>query len=434
MRRRLTLGIATAAVVAASALLGGVLDASPAAPDEARPASAARLSSGFAAGDTTALVAQLETRVRQLPDGRTLDLLGLAYQQRARETGDPSFYGRSETALRGALRLDRNDVTAVGGLASLALSRHRFREALALGRRARALSPSTARTYGALGDALVELGRYGEAFRAFDTMARLKPSLSSYARVSYARELLGDQAGAERAMRLALDAALNQGEPEAWTRVQLGKLYWSHGDTGAAAAQYRAALRAFPASVAALDGLAQVEAGRGRLAAAIGLERRAVDEMPLPQYVAALGDLYRVAGRPELARRQYALIGAIDRLLRANGVRTELEIALFQADHGIRLPQALQRARVARAERPSIDGDDVLAWALARNGRCGEARAWSKRALRLGTQDALKFFHRAEIEHCLGHGAEARAWYSRALALNPHFSLLFSTRAKAALR
>ena len=432
MRRRLTLGFATAAALALAGLLGGVLHASPAPPGEARPATAARLSNGFAAGDTRSLVAQLETRVRRVPDGRTLDLLGLAYQQRARETGDPSFYGRSETALDDALRIDRTDVTAVGGLASLALSRHRFREALALGRRARTLSPSTARTYGVIGDALVELGRYGEAFRSFDTMSRLRPSPSSYARVSYGRELLGDRRGAEQAMRLAVEAALNQGEPEAWTRVQLGKLHWSHGNLEAAAAQYRAALRAFPGAVGALDGLAQVAAARGHLPAAIGLERRAVDTVPLPQYVAALGDLYSAAGRPALARRQYALIGAIDRLLQANGVRTDLEIALFQVDHGIRLPQALRRARVAQAERPSIDGDDVLAWALARNGRCGEALTWSKRALRLGTQDALKLFHRAEIERCLGH-ADARVWYRRALALNPHFSLLFSPRAKAAL-
>ena len=168
--------------------------------------------------------------------------------------------------------------------------------------------------------------------------------------------------------------------------------------------------------------------------AAIELEQRAVDTVPLPQFVASLGDLYRADGKPRLALRQYGLIGAIDRLLRANGVRTDLEIALFQVDHRIRLRDALRRARAAHAERPSIDGDDVLAWALARNGRCGEALGWSKRALRLGTQDAVKFFHRAEIERCLGRGAEARRWYARAVGLNPHFSLLFSARAKAALR
>jgi len=67
-----------------------------------------------------------------------------------------------------------------------------------------------------------------------------------------------------------------------------------------------------------------------------------------------------------------------------------------------------RRARVGRAERPSIDGDDVLGWAFYKNGRCGEALAHSRRALRLGTHDALKIFHRGMIELCLGRRAEGR--------------------------
>jgi len=51
-------------------------------------------------------------------------------------------------------------------------------------------------------------------------------------------------------------------------------------------------------------------------------------------------------------------------------------------------------------------------------------------ALRLGTQDALKFFHRGYIERCLGHDAVAKTWFRGALALNPHFSLLWSPTAK----
>ena len=63
----------------------------------------------------------------------------------------------------------------------------------------------------------------------------------------------------------------------------------------------------------------------------------------------------------------------IERLLVANGVKIDLETALFDVDHGIRLRRVVALARAARADRPSIDGDDVLGWALARNGRCGEA-------------------------------------------------------------
>jgi len=154
---------------------------------------------------------------------------------------------------------------------------------------------------------------------------------------------------------------------------------------------------------------------------------------PLPQFVGLLGDLYRSDGRLVLARRQYQLVGVIQRLLVANGVKTDLETALFDVDHGIGVRHALVLARRAEANRPSIDGDDVLAWALARNGRCGEALRWSRQALRLGTHDALKLFHRGMIERCLGQDAKARSYLHGALALNPHFSIVWSPVARKLL-
>jgi tetratricopeptide (TPR) repeat protein len=443
MRRRLLIAGAAAALAAAALSLGDALQgggsgraAAPATPSAVRSDSAlvgAGAGAGLRSAATT--VTQLQARLRANPgDARSYALLGLAYEQRARETGDPTYYPKADGALHRALALAPNDLVATGGLASLALSRHRFREALALGHKALRISPTTALTYGIVGDAQLELGRYDKAFRAFDTMARLKPGLASYSRVSYGRELLGQTAGAIQAMRLAVDAATSEREPTAWTHWQLGKLYWSVGRLDAAEHEYRAALAAFPGYVYALDALAQVESARGDVSKAIALERHAVDEIPLPQFVGSLGDLYRTAGRPELARRQYQLVGIIQRLLVANGVKTDLETALFDVDHTIRLPHALALARRAHADRPSIDGDDVLAWALARNGQCGEALPWSRRALRLGTRDALKLFHRGMIERCLGRRAAARAFLGRALALNPHFSILWAPVARKALR
>jgi tetratricopeptide (TPR) repeat protein len=423
--KRLLLGGAAAALTAAALLLGGVLTGG-----SAREAAAVPLASGLAETDA-ALLPRLQEQVRENPrDPRGLALLGLAYQQRARDTGDPTYYTKSAGVLTRALQYAPNDLLATSGLGALALSRHRFRTALVLGRRAVALSPTTARGYGVLGDALLELGRYRQAFATFDRMVSLKPSLSSYARISYARELIGDVRGAASAMRLAIDAAVGQPEALAWSHTQLGKLFWSQGHVAAAEREYLNALAVRRAYVYALDGLAQVEAAHGRLQAAIALELRAVDEIPLPQFVASLGDLYRVTGADAAARRQYALIGVIRRLFRANGVKTDLETALFDVDHAIRLPRALQLARAARADRPSIDGDDVLAWALTRNGRCTEALPYAKRALRLGTRDAVKLFHLGMVERCLGHEAEARQWFRRALALNPHFSVLWAPVAR----
>jgi len=435
-----TAGASVAAATAVVLLLGGIFRDSSSAttsPSIESPAATAQFQAGFSAGgnSTAAAVGKLEAKLRIDPnDVRSLDALGLAYQQRARETGDPAYYTKSEEALNRALRLAPRDLTATSGLGSLALSRHRFAEALVLGRRAHAISPTTALNYGIKGDALVELGRYPAAFEAFDTMATLRPGLSSYARVSHGLELLGRVPEAIETMKLAVQAAAGQGEPEAWTRFQLGKLYWSIGRVAAAEQQDRAALRVFPGYHYALDALSRIEAAKGHTRAAVALQQQAVDRIPLPQYVAQLGDLYAVDGQKQAAARQYALIAVIERLLVANGVRTDLETALFDVDHGIRLPAALGLARTARAERPSIDGDDVLAWALYRNGRCGEALAHSKQALRLGTRDALKLFHRGMIERCLGDREASRNTLRRALALNPYFSILWAPVARKALQ
>jgi tetratricopeptide (TPR) repeat protein len=429
MRRRLTFLGAAAVLTAAALLLGGAFrGGGRAARAEAVPAVVPNAS-------TAQRVAELQTRLRAIPDDAAAwGQLGIAYEQRARETGDPSYYSKAAGSLKRALRFRPHDLVATSGLGSLALSRHRFGLALRIGREAQRLSPKTAGPYAILGDALVELGRYREAFQAFDTLAALKPGLTAYSRVAYGRELLGDTAGAIQAMRLAVDAATAEREPSAWTHWQLGKLYWSIGRVAAAERQYRAALAVFPGYVYALDAFAQAEAGRGRVQAALALEQRAVDGIPLPQFVGFLGDLYAASGEKRLAAHQYGLVDVIRRLLVANGVKTDLETALFQVDHGIRLRQSLALARLAQRERPSIDGDDVLAWALARTGRCGEALRYSNLALRLGTNDAVKFFHRGVIERCLGDGAAARTWFGRALRRNPHFSLLWAPVAREELR
>ena len=66
---------------------------------------------------------------------------------------------------------------------------------------------------------------------------------------------------------------------------------------------------------------------------------------------------------------------AIDRVQRASGVNTDLELALFRIDHGRGLAAATSQALAAYRARPSIDAADVVAWGLARSGRCVEAQA-----------------------------------------------------------
>lgn len=413
------------------ALLGGALR--EASPRDANAAEAA--SSEFfgrqRARDTVGLVKQYQAAVRANPkDAKATTNLGLAYQQRYRESADPTYLSRAGGLFRRALAVQPSNAVAANGLATLALSRHEFRSGLVLARKAQRLAPHSADPYGAIGDALLELGRYDQAFAAFDKMTELRPSLAAYARIAYARELTGRPQAAVDAMSLALDVSGGTREPAAWTLVELGKLHFNAGRLGEARTSFRSALQILPGYVYGLDWLARTEAARGRYGQAVIHAQQAVDAVPLPQFVATLADIHSASGNRAAAREQYALIGAIERLLRASGVNSDLELALFRVDHGVRLKETLELAQRARAGRPSIYGDDVVAWALARNGRCDEALAYSKRSLRLGTKDASLYFHRGMIERCLGRDAAAGRWFARALETNPHFSLIWATTAR----
>ncbi len=438
MRRRTTLlvGSALAVALVLGSLVGGVLAES----SSSLPAAAPRIvpdgtSAGPAGGGTAASVAKLEAAIRARPgDPQTLTQLGFAYQLRWRETADSSFLPRSETALRRALRRDPDYPNAVLGLGSLALIRHEFRAALTYGRRAQRLLVDSGRPQGVIGDALVELGRYDEAFRAFERMVKRLPGLASYARVAYARELTGDPEGAIAAMRLALEAAAGQPESTAWAHVELAKLQLGSGRFSAASRQAREALRAFPGYPAARLVLARIEAARGRSDRAIAAARRAVESVPTLESVALLADLLERAGKKSESRQQRKTGAVIQQLLAANGVQVDLESAVYRADRGIRPAETVRLARRARAARPSIYGDDALAWALARAGRCAEARPLAERALRLGTKDPLLYFHRGYAEGCAGDRAAMRGWYARALERNPGFSVRWAPFARAVLR
>jgi len=443
-KARLGIAIVAAGLAAAVTLLGGAFSGSArVSPLEVLAANAAgspeqralgRLLSGLSGGNTAGYVRKLERRVARRPrDADALTVVALAYQQRARETGDPTYYRLSGSALHRASAAGGLAPLIVQGEASLANTQHRFRKGLRLAGRAVGLDPYNGGAYGALGDALLNLGRYRQAFKVYDRMALLAPGVASFTRVANGRELLGRPAAAAEADELALEAGSAVPENVAWAAVQLGNVRFNAGRLTEAAAAYRRALRLLPGYVHAEAGLARIEASEGRYRRAIARLRRVVDVLPIPAYVIMLGDTLRASGRQTAARRQYSLVGAIERLFAANGVRTELQTALFDLDHNRNVRDALERARAAFASAPSIYAEDALAWGLFRAGRCEEARAHSAHALRLGTRDALLIFHRAMIERCLG-STSAKAWFERALAINPHFSIVWAPVARRALR
>ena len=387
---------------------------------------------------STSLDAQIQSLQSQLKshpdDWSSYSQLGLAYLQKARETGDPSYYQKVEEALNQSFGHQADDYVTISAMGALALARHQFHSALEWGERARQLNPTRTYAYGIITDAQIELGQYDEAVETLQTMVDLQPDMSSYSRVSYVRELHGDVDGALESMQLAVDGGIPNGEATAWTRTQLGNLYFNTGNLKQAEAEYVYTLNNRPDYTYALAGLGRVRAAQGKLYEAIDLLTRATNIMPLPEFVITLGDLYQANNQPTLAQQQYKLIGTIEKLFEANGVDMDMEIALFNADQNKDLVATVEQARKAYANRPSIHAADVLAWALYKTGNYAEAQIYSQAALRLDTKDALKLFHAGMIAYRLGDNVQAQAYLEQALTINPHFSFLYAEEAQKTLQ
>jgi tetratricopeptide (TPR) repeat protein len=384
---------------------------------------------------TDAQIQTLQTRLRSHPDdGQAYTQLGLVYLQKARESGDPTYYQKTEEALDKALASQPDDYVSVSASGALALARHQFHAALELGEKARQINPDRPYAYGVIADAQIELGQYSDAVETLQAMVDLRPDMSSYSRISYIRELHGDIAGSMDMMQRAVDSGTSNLESTAWVRTQLGNLYFNTGDLDQAEAEYQRTLQDKPNYVYAMAGLGRVQAARGNPDEAIKLLEKAVAIMPMPEFVITLGDVYQTTGQQEKADQQYKLVATIEKLYRANGVDMDMEIALFNADHDQNMNETLALAQKAYANRPSIHGADALAWALYKKGKYTEAQKYSQEALKLGTKDALKLFHGGMIALKLDDKTQARDYLEQALQINPHFSILYADEARRTLQ
>jgi tetratricopeptide (TPR) repeat protein len=403
------------------------------------------VAAGSFAGTTSAegrstdqVIVQSQRLLQRRPDDPAAYLrLGDAYIQKSRQTGDLSYLTLAEQALRRSLELAPRSAGAARHLAYVFASRHEFREAVAQAEKAIELAPEDSHAYGLLGDALLELGRYDEADQAYRKMLALDESLYSFARRSGMQSLRGNPSGAIADLRRAIDAGRSAGEPAeslAWAQWQLGAEHYAVGDLGSAEGQYLAALQTYPSYYRALAGLGQVRAAQERYEDAVDLYRRALAVIPVPEYAAALGDLYTVLGRIEEAKKSYALVDYIGRLNLLSQTVYSRELASFYADHDIKLDEALAAARSELLVRRDVFGYDALAWALYKAGKPGEALDPMREALRLGTRDAKLFFHAGMIYRALGQRAEARELLARALGINRHFHVLYAAVAERTLQ
>ena len=388
-----------------------------------------------------------QARISKDPDDFTnYDRLGAAYLQKGRESCDLTYYELAEKSLRKAVEMASKEkeeaVSPQLHLAATFFAEHRFAESLALAQGALASEPRAIAGNAILGDAYLETGEYERAAEAYSKLKSSEPrgeAALDYlyeSRIGNLSLLRGETQAAIAHMQHAIAAARRTNVPKenlAWVQFTLGEYYWQAGDLVQASAAAQAALRAFPGYYRALALLGQVRAAQGKYTEAAKQYQKALASVPLPTYAAALGDILRKSGDAAGAQRQYDLVEYMARLSALNKTVYNRELAIFYADHGMNLAQAVTLARKELEVRHDVYSWDALAWALHQNGQSQEALEALRQALRLNTKDPLLFFHAGMIYRAIGERAKAADYLRRALAINPKFHVLYSKVAESTL-
>jgi tetratricopeptide (TPR) repeat protein len=367
-------------------------------------------------------------------DPKFQNQMAATYLQKMRETMDPDYLNRASKIVDNLLSADRTNYEALRLRSAIELERHDFPRAAENSRQLIKIAPEDPWNWGTLGDSLMELGEYSAAADAYQKMVQLRPDMSSYNRAAYYRFVAGDPKGAVDIMKRAIDSGSRSPENIAWCLVDLGNMDLKIGRSAEASDAFQTALKLFPGYYPAYAGLGKLSAQAARTGEAIDYYLKAQAAVPLPEYSAALEDLYEAAGKPDEARKQAARLVVIERMDQAAGFTANRNLALAYADRGRNLDHALAMIREEMKTRRDIYEQDALAWVLYQTKRYAEAKEASEKALELGTPEPGFYYHAGMISAALGDASTARKHLEHALSLNPNFDPKQAAAARAALK
>ncbi len=335
-------------------------------------------------------VAELKGKIAKKPEDTKLRLQAATiFITEQRITGEHHFYYAAiEKILNAVLSLDPNNFEAKVYKASLRMSQHQFADALKIGEEARKINPNNAFVYGILVDANVELGNYAEAVAVSDKMQALKPSLESYSRASYLREIYGDYKGSIEAMKLAVIAGLPGSEPQCWSRNILGDLYYNIGNYKEAEAAYRENLILRPSYAPSMAGLAKIETKKQNYPVALVLLDSANNIMQQNSFVEQKADVYAAMGDTAKAAAQYK---EVQKLLILDAATPGHSVSLELARSFIKTNQWDSAHKYGMMEynaRPkNIDVNNELAWIAFNKKEMPQAKEYLKTALSTGSKN-----------------------------------------------
>ena len=333
---------------------------------------------------------ELKAKLKANPDDvKTRLQLATIFITEQRITGEHHFYYPAiEKILNGVLSIDPENFEAKVYKASLRMSQHQFADAKQIAEEAKNINPNNAYVYGILVDANVELGNYTEAVAMSDKMQALKPSLESYSRASYLREIYGDYNGAVEAMKLAVQAGLPGSEPQCWSRNVLGDLYYNMGNWAAAENAYAENLAMRPSYAPSMAGLAKVETKKKNYTRALALLDSANAIMPQSSFEEQKADVYAAMGDTKKAMDKYA---EVQKLLIADANSGHHSVSLELTRSFIKTNQLDSAKKYAIMEyniRPkNIDVNNELAWIAYSQNDFTKAKEYLKTALSTGSKN-----------------------------------------------
>ncbi len=348
------------------------------------------------------------------------------YMQEARVTGEhPYYYPAILKILDFELSFNDKSFEALTYKASVLMSQHRFQEAYETGKKAQKLGRGNAYIYGVLTDANVELGKYEEAVQVCDSMQALKPSLESYARASYLREIYGDYKGSIEVMKLAVEAGLPASEPYCWCRKTLGVLFENVGKYEDAENEYLNILAARPDYAFAMEGLARVEKHRKNYDKAIEHLNKAIAIMPEFSFHEELAEIMLLQGKKDEAMKKYKETTVMLEEDKASGHIVNLDIANVYIALG-EYDKALEYAQLELGVRPqNIDVNAVTAWIYYKQGNKEKALEHIRIAKRTGSQQPMLNARAGIIEtNCGGDAKKGKEYWNAANKVNPQMVAL----------
>ncbi|MFT5601158.1 MAG: tetratricopeptide (TPR) repeat protein [Flavobacteriales bacterium] len=303
------------------------------------------------------------------------------YIYEARVTGEhPHYYSAALTTLNWMLEQESSinkdqKFNALFYKSTVLLSQHKFNEALEIGELALAMNDKNSGIYGVLVDANVEIGNYEEAVKMSDKMMAMRPDLRSYSRVSYLREIYGDNAGAKQAMITAVKTGDPISEYTCWGLKTLGEIYESEGKLDSAATCYEITLERRANYPFGIAGLARIASKKGNTTEALKLYGEALAILPEIGFNIDVANLKKKEGT---LVDEAATIAEIETMFQEDiesGHNMSLEYAGFLAEFKGDYAQALTLAKEELVNRPkNIDVNKQIAFIYYKQGNMEEAQ------------------------------------------------------------